>query len=455
MDEKEKNSLTVNDILDQLTKPSILKEPQAAPRPQASLPSVQKPPSPSPLSGSVQLPQLGAQKATQEQAVKKDDSPQEFKLAIRTMASDVRKLQQGEKPSSFEFSRAANGGEVIPKPAEPVRPPKPVLPPIPNINVPVPPQAKMSPPLSSAADPGHYHPEKVISDSGVDIGLPEFLGAPVPKKKKPATPEEKVEYGLIARVIGSGMTTGIISTIILAIGLWFALSYFVFNVEEEPIVTPTPTADPFPTLTPSTANELETIFKNVKAVDYLMPENKEGLATDLGAFINRQEINKKEIKRFNFTGAEGQKLLVTDILEKLSINPPLELRGYLGNNYIVLIYGQEEILSDKTNGQAPKRIAFIVEVKDPLKASELMSSWEASLPANFDELFDLDRTKQASQNFLDNSYRNIKIRYKNFPLPDKSLDYAIIKSLSGKNYLMVTNSRESIYVPYDIISGVK
>ena len=55
--------------------------------------------------------------------------------------------------------------------------------------------------------------------------------------------------------------------------------------------------------------------------------------------------------------------------------------------------------------------------------------------------------------FLDTNYNGVSIRYKNFPYADKSVDYAIVTALNGKNYLVITGSREAMYGSIDKLKG--
>lgn len=55
-----------------------------------------------------------------------------------------------------------------------------------------------------------------------------------------------------------------------------------------------------------------------------------------------------------------------------------------------------------------------------------------------------------TENFQDNLYQNIAIRYLNFPGPDLSIDYAIVA-----NRLVITTSRESMYAAINALSGIE
>lgn len=470
MDEKDQKSLTIGDILDQLIKPSVIQsQPEvSSPKPASSLPSLTPKASPG---GEISLPKLGQDKISPSTTDKEGISkPPELSLSIRTMRDDLERLKRGGTQPAIEIRKAVlPPPKEIPKPIPPIAPP--ISKPIPKIETQPPkfPTAQIqTPPVRPAPSPikppalppiptapvpkteeQHYHKERVLSQEEI---LPPFLGAPIPKKVKKPT-EEKVQYGLIARVIGSGMTTGIVSTIVLA-GIAYAVIYFTFLKKDsgpDIIATPTPTNI---TATP-TINELETIFQKVSVVNLELNPNEQENLLNLKTFINNQVLAKKEFKRIDIsirTEQGTQILSFIDLLAKLSIPYPIELKNEVTNNNITLLYGQEEIFNEQSS--IPKKIVFIVEIKDIAKVSEILKAWERTIANDFKDIFEFDPTKQASQNFLDNDRRGVMIRYKNFPYPDKSIDYAVFSSITGHNYLILSNSRESMYSPTDRISGL-
>ncbi len=481
MDEKETKSLTIGDILDQLVKPTVTQGPPAQSSPTT-------PPTPRTLPtqtgpSEVKLPQLGK---TPEQAVSSQNQakPAELRLSIRTMTDDLQRIKRGQSISASEqtisLSPPAKSAtplppKPLPRPVLPPPPPRPQPPPVQPTPLRPPPQAPIIPPLTQAPpsirpvpapvgsltlpplpapvplsdEAKHYHPEKVIDEETV---LPPFLGAPIPKKVKKPT-NEKIEYGLIARIVGSGMTTGISITIIMAIAAYGLIYFLYLKKPETPVVTSTPT--PSSTTGPE-INELKTIFSSVAILDYTFPQNQSESLSSLKTFLNNQTLLKKEFKSINITLSSDQAQTIptlTTILSYLSLNYPVELKDQINTNYVVLIYGQEETFGGQTDS-VPNKIVIIAEIKDMTKVSEIMAKWETTLPNDLKGLFDIDPTKAATQTFLTNEHRGIVIRYKNFPLPDKSIDYSILTSLTNHNYLIISNSRESMYSPTEKIQGL-
>ena len=74
------------------------------------------------------------------------------------------------------------------------------------------------------------------------------------------------------------------------------------------------------------------------------------------------------------------------------------------------------------------------------------------------ELFNHDPSKATLTQFSDNIYRGSSIRYVNFPYPDKSIDYVILKPFfvgdNDVNYLIFTSSRESMFKIVDTLVGI-
>lgn len=462
MEEKDQNKLTVEDILNQLVKPSVVGMP-ASKTPAQSVPYESgfssgsiKPKILPRTESNIKLPTLKAgidkfvPKPT-ETTTTSPLQPSEIRLSIRTMADDIDKLKEGERPTGLEVSKTLNV-ERTQKDQKPLQ----VLADIPS---------QIRPLESKLRLPEKLFPEKSsipIKTPLPSIGKPplqESLIARPPQKSSVAElVEEKVEYKAIVRVVSSGMTMGVLTTIIVAVAIYFLLSLFVFNQENITIPTFTPvstTGVPIPE-----ANELETIFNFISEVSFLFPESSQEVIPKFKLFVNNQAINKNQFKRVNFSvPGQTEKPKFIDILKKLLINIPSELAGQMKNSNAVFIYGQQEIFDE--NGKSifgelgDGRLVFIVEVKNRDRTLEVMKSWELTMPSNLKDIFDLNILKEASLNFLDNKYQGVSIRYKNFPFPDRSIDYAVVTSLTGRYYLLIANSRESTYSPISKILGIQ
>lgn len=465
MEEKTQKPLTINNILDELTKSSPIQNqrvsssrstnvnilvPTPIPAPTPGIISTPRPAS----SSEVKLPELG--KKLDRSPVSTPPSmfksePSELTLSIRTMSADLAKLRHGQKPVELEVKKVLSpaiqdnnkqpiSSQMSAKPSVSSR----IISP-PSLGTA---QSSQQSVLSKDKEPGHDHPERIISKNKDE--LPSFLGALIPKRPVLQPGEEKVEYGLIAKVIGSGMTTGIVSTVIVALVIYGFFYFFVLRPQEIESQIPIPTQTPRTIITPE-VNELEAIFKNISVVDFQLSEDKTETVSGLKFLIENQDLARKEIKRLNFTSKTVQSFKFIDALNNLLINYPLTLKDVIKDNNLIFLYGQGELVKDLA---FTNRLIFIVEVTNIRGALEIMKTWEGTISDDISGIFGLDLDKEASLDFLDNEHQGVKIRYKNFPFPDKSIDYAIVSSLSGRHYLVIANSRESMYYPADKIRGL-
>ncbi len=478
MDERDQKPLTISDILEQLVKPSIVQGGVQSPQPKPIVPPA-VPPLPKQEQGGISLPQLNRQVLQGPPGLRPlnelTDRPSDRRQTIRTMRDDLARLKQGLAPLGLELAAKKNTpiqAKQAPPPAPvktasipPEVPSKPTLPPISNrpitpLERPAPPKIQppflgpklVVPPITTLPLPGnipaHFHEEIRILDKD---NLPAFLGAPIPKKKAPKPEDEKIEYGVIAKIIGSGMTTGIVSTMILALTAYGLIYYFFLR--EKVVVTTTPTPIPIEISPVAETNELEEIFRTTAVTTFSLPADSTHLIPDFRLFLEKETLAKKEFKRIRFLPVEpGEIPTFTTLFNKLVVKYPVELNNWVKDNNIVFLYSQMENFNDQSKNN--KRVVFIVEVKDLSKVVEIMKNWETTIADDLKNFFDIDPSKGASLPFLDNERLTVKIRYKNFPLPDRTIDYAIVSSLTGRNYLILTNSRESIYSPIDRIKGI-
>lgn len=465
MEGKDQNKLTVEDILDQLVRPSVLEvsgsksflqrplqtgassfgDVKTATAPQGvglNLPSLKTAPT---VSAAAQPSQSPAKSELPAQL-------SELRLSIRTMADDLEKLKRGQKPEGLAVQKIFKSVDLsssVPLPA-PVAPISTMLKPSP----PSPDVSKITlPPLSQT-------PKQSSSSSSPAPLFPSFYPSLESKKPGSAEPtEEKIEYKIIAKVIGSGMTTGVLTTLAIAAIIYSLFYFFVLNKEELEIVVPTPLPSRIASPSPLENNELEEIFGKSSQIIFLFPDSGQSAISKFKTFTDVELINEGEFKRISFSiPGQIKKPALTDIFGKFYIGFPTELKSRLKDNYLALLYGQQEQFNSggevETGDSAGKRLIFVAEVDDVAKTLEIMKIWELIMQSNLEEIFELDIAKQASRDFLDNNRGNTKVRYKNFPFPDKSIDYALVSSLTGRNYLVIANSRESMFFPADKIRGL-
>ncbi len=139
-------------------------------------------------------------------------------------------------------------------------------------------------------------------------------------------------------------------------------------------------------------------------------------------------------------GEKYTELINAEILESWGLAMPRDVDRKLSENYNLFFYGQPE--------DGPRTVLiFKIDNIDGLKNN--MFSWEETMLYDLKKFF-LGKTHEemASENYLDNNYKNIDVRYLNLPEHDLTMDYAI---MPDKNYLILSTSRESIWATIDRI----
>jgi hypothetical protein len=129
---------------------------------------------------------------------------------------------------------------------------------------------------------------------------------------------------------------------------------------------------------------------------------------------------------------EGKKhLSLTKIFQRLRINIPSYALAELKENYNLILYSQ--------NGKT--RLGLITEIENAENLKEQLRFWEETMFNDLKNMFLGEIPKgAATSKFNDNIYKEIPIRYINFPEPDLTIDYAIINNL-----FVLTTSKESMY----------
>jgi hypothetical protein len=136
---------------------------------------------------------------------------------------------------------------------------------------------------------------------------------------------------------------------------------------------------------------------------------------------------------------------------------PLNINDALNGDSLTLVYKQSvifgqdgQVISDATT---EKRIVFINEINNMVSLLEGISLWESDMPADFEGVYSLNLAERVGTVFMSNTYNGVPVRYTNFSYPDKSIDYAIVLAANGNNYLVISNSRESMFATVEQLRG--
>ncbi len=132
-----------------------------------------------------------------------------------------------------------------------------------------------------------------------------------------------------------------------------------------------------------------------------------------------------------------------EIAEILYINIPYNILNKFTAEHILFICNQEE-------GNRLGVLIKMLENEDAIyyeKPYMRVNEWEETMEADLKPIFlDQKLGEPAAEGFQDNIYKDIDIRYLNFPDPSLTIDYAVVGE-----YLVITTSKESMYGVIDKI----
>lgn len=402
-----------------------------------------KPFSPSPPSRSQAVPSPTAPSSTSElpnppprpQSTPTTSSPlkpspvQEYRSSIRTMNEDIASIKSGQKPSGVDIPR-----KIAP---DTTRPPISGVP-------------KLEASLSTGPK------------SAVGLGRAEKTGplpfTPAPKGSeipKPPTIQPHVIVPKENKRFLSPRFYMIVAGGLVIVG--FLYWFFVLRIPGMEVAT-SPTPSPTLTATPTVKNFNEIFGES--PVNFEI-SSTETAVDDFKTFVKTLNVPKYQFSLINLMEDKTNTGMLVpislfDMLDMVLTVYPAGLKENIIDS-VILVYGQSEIFSpDGTlnfNAQDLKKISFVARVKNKTMTQAIMADWELTIADDLAEvLFIADTSKEASANFLGNIYRGVAIKYKNFPFPDATIDYAMVE-MAGQNYLVITGSREAMYVTVDILLG--
>lgn len=352
---------------------------------------------------------------------------QEYRSSIRTMGEDIASIKSGQKPLGVDI-------------------PRKITPEMPK--APAPATLKSEEPLSSGPRPA------------VGLGRAEKTGSLpfTPTSKGPETPKPPIIQPPIVvpekkrRFLSPMFYISIAGALVIGGILYW---YLILRAPTpEVVLSPTPT----PTLTPTPVIKgLGDIFEGVP-VNFEVGVS-DNVGRDFKTFVGTLSVASKEFLKIDLVENIEDALVPLNFLNMFDldlITYPTALRDNVFDS-IVAVYGQSEMFNKDGNinssPQNQKKTAFVATVKDRVAVQLAMKDWENRVAEDLaDYMLISDTTKEANANFLDNTYRGISVRYKNFPFPDTTVDYAIVEA-AGQNYLVIAGSREFIYAAIDVLLG--
>ena len=382
---------------------------------------------------------------------------QEYKSSIRTMSDDITSIKSGQKPSGVDVPRRVTPD--MPKAPEVSRPQAPAPSgPMPSVG--------LGRTETSGSLPGLPKPAGSTSRPGpiTDLGQVGKTGPlPIPAAPKKATEPFKVP-GIQPSVIIPSEKKGISAVFYLLIAGVLVVGGFLYwflalrAPAPEVVLSPTPTPTQIVTPTPVVRN-LSDIFEGVPVSFEIA--SSETIVSDFRMFVKTLAVAGGGFLKIDlFKNLDGTLIPLNwmDMFEqnKTGTDYPFGLSSVADpTTAVTVIYGQLETFnkdgSVNFNGQGLNRTAFMARVTDSVEVETIMRDWELAMMDHIaDYLLIDDTSKEESVNFLDNTYRGVAIRYKNFPFPDITVDYAIVPA-ADQNYLVITGSREAMYAVIDVL----
>lgn len=337
---------------------------------------------------------------------------QPYTSELRTMKADISQISTGQAPIGTQ--------------------PKPTVPPPPA-------------PIQPAPAPIQVAPETPRPSV-----LPITPIAPVAPRSSVPTPAPRI-------VIPSETTTsisgtkksvyiGLLAVIVLALGAYFFLSSGTSNQEVINTATPSPSESSAP------LGKALSVYFNQAATQTADLKTAQTAQDDFLNIFNSTQPSSQQALRIPIMGLFTASL--GDFLTGIGMTVPADLKLALSSDWTVLSYGQSEQFDaqgQKVADAATKpRLVMISALQDATAANQAMQNWETNGLASVTlDIVGFDKTKASAPTFSSGSYQQISMRYQNYPYADQSIDYAVMLASNGRNYLVISTSRESMFYVID------
>ncbi len=385
-----------------------------------------KPPTPPPFSPSVaQPPKPEIPRSTPAPSPAASPQPPVFKSTIRTMQDDLAAINKGQAPSGLQVEKQSEGpAKTAPEGPKVTPPPKPTE--MPRVDLG---KLEKSRPLAGALPPLSFP-----SAPSAPTGLPSLPTINIPSVRS----NRLIIYtiaGIVAIAIGAGL-------------VWF------FAIRQPQVaVSPTPTRTTSPTpsvstsasATPSARPQIPLIEMRFGSISSVSIASGSNLLQRAETAINKTGLMTGKPVLFKLFNTSGSRFNFADVAMSSQAGIPTELLSAVdsANPYFSL-----QLKTDKTYGRA-----FILRLKNANDISGILNKWEVSMTSDLKNLFQINTQRAQSSVFLNNVYRGVTIRYRNFPDPNKTIDYGAVTMSSDEKYLIFADSREHMYAVIDKLLG--
>ena len=193
--------------------------------------------------------------------------------------------------------------------------------------------------------------------------------------------------------------------------------------------------------------EIKISSDNIETIE-LELEKADTFLDRLEAILNTEQ-NKGEFKVILLKLIENKKTRYADFdsfvsISRLSIpegiRETVNKSNISGNSYNLFSYGDGE----------KNRIGLIIDMEESDKFLGELKNWENTIINDIKPILFKDALSDvATEEFQDNIYKEIPLRYINIPTPDLSVDYAIINKK-----LIIATSKESMFAIIDSLISI-
>ncbi len=372
--------------------------------------------------------------------------PKEYQSSIRTMSDDLAKLKAGQQPQGVNIPRKIDNTPVPAKPAVPAAP----------VPAPSKPMSTTSLPSAVKSAPLPSSPNQQAPKVPTSAPIPRPIMPSMPSAAK--TPETKLDqknqfYVPPAEAKPAGSRNLLFAGIAVAVVLLGVLYWYFMIQGSSPVAVESPVATftPRPTATPN-PDVLSTIFTTHGGA-IVLPSSGDPTVAFSNAISAQPNITQGTLTVIDVASggasASAQILTISGFLNRFIVAYPPALQTALGQNYKFLLYGQKESFDTKgrpvTNVAPGSRLVMVSEVAS--SSASILQGWEPTMSANLSGVMAIAPAKNTSS-FLATNYRGVSVRFKNFPYPDHSIDYALVQ-YNSKTYLVIAGSREAMFATID------
>jgi hypothetical protein len=160
-------------------------------------------------------------------------------------------------------------------------------------------------------------------------------------------------------------------------------------------------------------------------------------ASDIAAALKKYSADNNTAGTMtNIYVKKGDEYLTfSQVVEKLQMHPPQKLLDSVASYNLVLFNESDN----------KKRAGFVIKIKDQDAVDRAMLEWENTITVNNDAVplfMGESYANPTAEDFQENTYKNIFIRYQNFANPDLTLDYAMF---SKQSILIIGTSKNMAF----------